>query len=235
MNPAVEDAIRLQLIAAIQNHIGILHVYQNVLRRIDARRRRRRRRIAWVRPWIARRPQLGVYDRLMVELRAEDPASFKNFLRMPPEMLDELLERVRPRLQKDYISRQPLSPGLKLALTLRHFASGHTYSSMKFSRRVPHNTISLVVLEVCEALQADYMDEVMRCPTTPAEWLLIPKRVPTALYRHGRRPDDERPPRGKCAEAHGTHTVRERNMNGTCGIRTVEARFANGLYVAGTV
>ena len=57
-----------------------------------------------------------------------------------------------------------------MALTLRHFASGHTYSSMKFSCRVPHNTISLVAREVCEA---EYMDEVMRCPTTPAEWLEV--------------------------------------------------------------
>ena len=127
----------------------------------------------WVLPWISCRPQLGVYDRLMVELRTEDPASFKNLLRMPPEVFDELLVKVSPRPEKDYIGRQPLSPGLKLALTLRHFASGHTYSSMKCSWRVPHNTISLVVHEVCEALQAEYMDEVMRCPTTPAEWLDI--------------------------------------------------------------
>ena len=73
--PYIATAIRLQLISAIQNHIEILHVYQNVLWRIDERRRRRRRIIVWVQPRISRRPQLGVYDRLMVELRAGDPAS----------------------------------------------------------------------------------------------------------------------------------------------------------------
>jgi len=33
----------------------------------------------------------------MVELRREDPISFKNFMRMPPEMFDEILQWVRGR------------------------------------------------------------------------------------------------------------------------------------------
>ena len=169
MNPA-EDAARIQAIAALNHHIDLMNMYIGVLRRNRRRRRRRQRRVEWVRPWIARRPDLGVYDRLMVELRAEDPTSFKNFLRMPPEMFDELLERLTPRLEKHHISRQTLSPGLKLALTLRHFASGHTYSAMKFAWRVPQNTISLVVREVCQAIQDEYLDEMLRCPTTPDEW-----------------------------------------------------------------
>jgi len=82
-------------------------------------------------------------------------------------MFDERLVRVSPILEKDYIGRQHLSPVLKLAVTLRHFASVHTYSSMKW--RVPHNPISLVVREVCEALKSEYIDEVMRSSTTPAE------------------------------------------------------------------
>ena len=42
-------------------------------------RRRRVERSIWVRDWIARRPQLGLYDRLMVELRNEDPRKSKSF------------------------------------------------------------------------------------------------------------------------------------------------------------
>jgi len=38
----------------------------------------------------------------MVELRREDPISFKNFMRMPPEMFDEILQRVRGRITKQY-------------------------------------------------------------------------------------------------------------------------------------
>ena len=40
----------------------------------------------------------------MVELRNEDQRAFKNFLRMPPEMYDELLERVGPRIAKRHTS-----------------------------------------------------------------------------------------------------------------------------------
>lgn len=80
----------------------------------------------------------------MTELRAEDLASFVNFLRVPPEMFDELLTRVGPRISKpDTSYRKALEPGMKLAVTLRHLTSGDTYSSVKFDFRVPHNTMSL--------------------------------------------------------------------------------------------
>ena len=50
----------------------------------------------WVRPPLSAesRQKFGHYDRLMAELRMEDQQSFFNFLRMPPQMFDELLNRV---------------------------------------------------------------------------------------------------------------------------------------------
>ena len=93
------------------------------------------------------------YDQLMMELRNEDPAFLINFLRMPPDMFDELLSRVGPRITKMHIRhRESLEPGMKLDLTLRDLASGNKYASMKVSWRVPHSTISLVVREVCNEL-----------------------------------------------------------------------------------
>ena len=110
----------------------------------------------------------------MVELRAEDPASFCNFLRMPPPMFDELLLRIGPRITKAHsFFRDPIEPGLKLALTLRHLASGNSYSSMKFAWRVPHNTVSVFVREVCQAIVDEYLDEMMTCPSTPDEWRAV--------------------------------------------------------------
>jgi len=40
----------------------------------------------------------GLYDQLMVELRNEDQASFKNFLRMQPSVFHELSARVGSRI-----------------------------------------------------------------------------------------------------------------------------------------
>ena len=128
--------------------------------RVNRARRRRGelRRRNWVRPWIGRRRQFGMYDQLMVELRNEDHVSFTNFLRMPPAMFDELLPRVGPRITMQHtFYMDPLEPGTRLALTLRHLASGNKYASMKFGWRVPHNTLSLVVREVKPSLTNTWM------------------------------------------------------------------------------
>ena len=165
-------------VAVFQHQLDLIQLYvQYYEQHIRRRRRRRRRRQFWVRPWIGRRVEFGMYDQLMVELRNEDQKSFKNFLRMPPQMFDELLGRLGPRITKQHTSyRAPLEPGLKLALTLRHLASGNCYSSMQYGWRVPHNTQSLVVREVCQAIVDEYLPEVMNCPTTPEGWRPIAER-----------------------------------------------------------
>ena len=141
-----------------------------MLQRHRRRRMNRQRRRVWIRPWVRRREEFGIYDQLLVELRREDTASFVNFLRMPPGMFDELLERVGPRISKQRTSyRAPL----KLALTLRHLASGSKSVDMQYAWRVPQNTICLAVKEVCQAIVEGYNDELMTCPTTPDGWRKI--------------------------------------------------------------
>ena len=114
---------------------------------------------------------MGLYDCLMVELHREDPRAFKNFMRMPPAMFDEVVQRLTPRLSRTTTRfREPLEPGLKVALTLRHLASGSKYREMQYGWRVPHNTISLVVREVCEAIIAEYHEELLKPPQTAEDW-----------------------------------------------------------------
>ena len=36
--------------------------------------------------------------------------------------------------------------------------------------RVPHNSISLLIPEVCQAIIDEYKDELMKSPNTPEEW-----------------------------------------------------------------
>jgi len=134
MNPQRRDVLALLL----QNQNDQMRQIHQML----ARRRRRQRNV-WVRDWINRRPEQGLYDRLMVELRNEDPRSFQNFMRMPPDMFDEIVQRLTPRLTKQTTNfRVPLDPGLKVAITLRHLASGAKYHDMQYAWRVPHNTMS---------------------------------------------------------------------------------------------
>lgn len=39
-------------------------------------------RSCWVRDWIQKREKVGFYRKLLVELKTEDAAAYKNFLRM---------------------------------------------------------------------------------------------------------------------------------------------------------
>ena len=147
-----------------------------IIRLRRARRQRRKQRTKWAEDWRTQleRQMFGPYHHLMVKLRATDQRAFKNFMRMPPEMFDELLDRVGPRLTKRTTNwRTPIEPGLKLALTLRHLASGDSYMSMMYFWLVPHNTISIIVREVCQAIFDEYVSDVLPVPTEEDQWRAI--------------------------------------------------------------
>ena len=138
---------------------------------------RRKKRRWWVRPWVLRRPLLGQYSRLMQELELEDEMAFKNFVRVEPAMFHELVQRLTPRIEKQVTNmRRPLEPGLKVAITLRYLASGNDYHSLMYGFRVPHNSCSKLLREVCQAIIDEYAEEVMSCPVTPAEWGTVEER-----------------------------------------------------------
>ena len=156
-----------------QTMLLTMHQYLKLKRTRKLQKKRRAHRV-WVREWITKRTDHGLYDRLMVELRNEDQRSFKNFMRMPPDMFDEIVQRLTPALRKQTTQlRDPHEPGLKIAVTLRHLASGAKYSDMQFGWRMPHNSISVVVREVCEAIVAEYGDELLKPPQTEAEWRTV--------------------------------------------------------------
>ena len=50
---------------------------------------------------------------------------------------------------------------------------------MRFNYRVPGNTISLIVKEVCKAIVAEFKDEVIQCHTTTQEW----RDIDDAFYK----------------------------------------------------
>ena len=66
-----------------------------------------------------------------------------------------------------------MSPGVKLAVTLRHLATGDSYTTLQYAFRVASPTIIKFVPEVCDAITRAYRDQVMRCPTLPEDWLLV--------------------------------------------------------------
>ena len=102
---------------------------------------------------------------LHVHVEREAQGDFVNFVRMELAMFHELLNRDSQRLPKQHTKLKiPLQPGLKLAITLRYFATGNSYHSLSYAFRVPHNTISLFIREVYAAIIAEYEEEVVSLP-----------------------------------------------------------------------
>lgn len=165
----MEDQARLiqqYLLAVLQHQHDLIELtlYMYQLRFSRARKRiGKRKRGKSVRPWIRRRRQFGLYDKFMVELRNEDHCTLHKLnAHAPSNVRRAALVRVGPKITKKYsFCRDPFEPGMKLALTLRHLASGNKFASMKFGWRVPHNTQSLVVREVRQAIIDEYVDEAM--------------------------------------------------------------------------
>nr|CAI5822663.1 unnamed protein product [Callosobruchus analis] len=67
----------------------------------------------------------GAYNQLMAELRSGDPDFYKNFLRMSATDFDHLLELISTKIRKkDTWMRKSITPGERLAVTLRYLATG---------------------------------------------------------------------------------------------------------------
>ena len=169
---------RLYLMLSNQNFELILRVHllaleqevNTLLRTLDERKRKRRKH--WVRPYLRRRQQLGHYHALMRELAGENPELYANFMRIDEELFNEIVEKVRPYLQRQTVVRAPLEVGLRVAITLRFLATGDSYHSLGYAFRVAHNTISILVPETCRAIVRSF-GEVVKLPTTPEEWKAV--------------------------------------------------------------
>uniref|UniRef100_UPI00358FCE16 CUB and sushi domain-containing protein 3-like n=1 Tax=Myxine glutinosa TaxID=7769 RepID=UPI00358FCE16 len=164
---------RLQIAVLSYQHALYNSAAGLVLQEMQAReiQRKAKKKRLWVRRWISKRQEMGVYDTLMKELEDESAKECQSFARVSPDLYHEIVRRVGPRMQKqDTFFRKALSSGLKVAITMRFLGTGISYHSLVHEFRCPHNTISLIVSETCEAIIAEYMEEVIKCPKTPEEW-----------------------------------------------------------------
>jgi hypothetical protein len=92
--------------------------------------RKRKNRSMWTKSWIARRLEFGAYHCLLAEMREDDPAGCRNFLRMDLASFEYLLSRVGHLIRKkDTNMRQSIKPEERLALTLRWLATGKIFNN----------------------------------------------------------------------------------------------------------
>ena len=110
---------------------------------------RNRERIIWTRSWIRRREERGVYHQLIRELALEDEPAFARYFRMEKNKFDDLVGRIAVHIERQpTIMRTPISPGERLAVTLRYLATGETFSSLESQFRISRTAISEIIFEV---------------------------------------------------------------------------------------
>lgn len=127
------------------------------------KRTKRRRRSIWVHNWVQRRAEHGCYAQLLRELQDEVPHLYQNFLRMNIADFNNLLNMVSPLIKKeDTTMRISISPGERLAVTLRFLATGDSFMSLQYLFRIPQSTISCIIPEVCDAIYKVLMPEFMK-------------------------------------------------------------------------
>ena len=104
----------------------------------------------------------------------DDPMVYRNFIQILPELYQELEQRITAEFQRDKtLMRDPVSPGVKLTVTLSHLTTGDSYTTLQYVFRVASLTIEKFVPEVCDAITRAYRDQVMQCPTLVEDWLLV--------------------------------------------------------------
>ncbi|XP_071575791.1 uncharacterized protein [Temnothorax nylanderi] len=84
---------------------------------------------------------------------------------MTVEVYEKLLAIIGPYITKQDCVREAIPPNTRLQICLRYLASGDSMTSLSYSFRVGHNTISKIVLETCEAIWTALHDKLFLQPT----------------------------------------------------------------------
>ena len=144
------------------------------------RRRARRNKRTWVRKINIKRSERGEYHALIQEMRLSDQGSFYKYFRMTPDRFDELLSIVGPVITRQHTNfRSPISPGERLAVTLRFLATGDSMQTIAFSYRLGHSTVCNIIEDTCDGLWSTLAPEYLRTPSCAEEWETISRGFST--------------------------------------------------------
>ena len=123
---------------------------------------KRKVRSSWVKPWLKRRDELGVYSTLLQEFRFEDHIEYQQFLRMGPDVFDELLCSVEAAIEgQNTAMRDAIPAKLKLAATIRFLATGACYADLQHLFRIHKSTLSKFIPDVCDAIYKKLKDRYL--------------------------------------------------------------------------
>jgi hypothetical protein len=125
--------------------------------------KKRRKRREWTKQWLLRRQSRGLYNNLIQELRLEEELLYSNYLRMSRDNFDTLLSLVKVDISKETTNmREPISPEVKLVITIRFLATGSSYTDLACQYRVHKSTISKFIPEVCDTIYLRLHEEYLK-------------------------------------------------------------------------
>lgn len=105
------------------------------------------------------------------ELCAEPSGEFSNFVRMSCSDFEYLLQKITPMvIKQDTYWRDAIPVKVRLAVTLRYLATGDSYRSLHYLFKISSQVISIIVPEVCLALNK-VLKNIVKMPKTTDEWL----------------------------------------------------------------
>ena len=130
-------------------------------------------------PWSLQRQEKGCHSNLLADLKHTDIPEYQNLVKMPPALFDLIEEHIHQHIKKSVTNfRKPLEVGLKLAITLRHLATGETYTYLQYLWLVGHTTCKFIPQDR-RAILAEFQDEYLCCPNSPDEWKRVEKKFRT--------------------------------------------------------
>ncbi|KAL3212593.1 hypothetical protein MRX96_008003 [Rhipicephalus microplus] len=137
---------------------------------IILKRRRALLKKYWVRPTWANRACESEFFTAMKEMKKGDESLFYTFYLMSPATFDVLHSLKKEKLTKDQCpSREPISSGERLELTLRHLSSGMLVRDAAMAFLVGIETAWNIIHETCTVLWEVLSPEYMKA-TTEEEW-----------------------------------------------------------------
>ena len=146
-----------------------------LLRRRNRRpRETRKAKKEWVRHLYRGRAEKGEYSSLLQEMKLVDGMLFFQQFRMTPGKYESLLRLVGPRIRKSSVKRDAISPGERLAVTLRYLVTGDGQSTIAASYRLSKTSVHRIVKETSDAIWDELQSAgYLKAPGTEDEWKSI--------------------------------------------------------------
>ncbi|XP_068082039.1 uncharacterized protein [Anabrus simplex] len=123
----------------------------------------RKERRFWIHEINLKREQCGEYNLLLPDLLRDEDKFFKYF-RMSSLKFFELLSDL-PLQKMESNFRKPISPGERLAVTMKFLGYGDSFASISFSYRLGESTVRKIVYETCRVIWDTLTEDFMPVPT----------------------------------------------------------------------